>query len=144
MGIFLVCLGASAQDATEKTPYGTNSPLPVAVLPSAPYKFVVSLNTASIEKRNVPDRIMFTTTTLTPGSDGVLRLTLDQAQQAAGAASNPLVRLGQLQVEAAKQHRLSVQAQYFPNLSSSYTGLHFNKEPGQVLTLADGRQVPWT
>jgi outer membrane protein TolC len=70
-----------------------------------------------------------------PGTSGVFRLTLDEAQQSAAAASNPLVRLGELQVEAAKQHRLGVQAQYFPNLSSAYTGLHFNKQPGQVLTL---------
>jgi outer membrane protein TolC len=94
IGIFLACLGASAQDS----------------------------------RRPV-------TSPMKPGTKGAFRLTLDEAQQSAAAASNPLVRLGELQVEAAKQHRLGVQAQYFPNLSSAYTGLHFNKQPGQVLTL---------
>jgi outer membrane protein TolC len=136
MGIFFACLGASAQDAADKTPHGIQSPLPVAAMPSAPYKFDLSFKTTSIGRVHFPDRgTVLATTALTPGPDGVLRLTLDQAQQAAGEASNPLVRLGQLSVEAAKQHRLGVQAQYFPNLSSSYTGLHFNKQPGQVLTL---------
>jgi len=143
-GILFVCLvGASAQDAANKTPYGIQSPLPVTTLPSAPHKIDLSFKTASIEKESFADRgISLVTTALTPDPDGVCRLTLDEAQQAAaGGASNPLVRLGQLSVEAAKQHRLGVEAQYFPNLSSSYTGLHFNKEPGQVLTLAGGHQV---
>jgi outer membrane protein TolC len=142
LAIFFACLGASAQDAADKTPHGIPSPLPVAALPSTPHKFDLSIKRASVESVSFSDRgIALATKTLTPGPDGVCRLTLEEAQQAAGAASNPLVRLGELQVEAAKQHRLGVQAQYFPNLSTSYTGLHFNKQPGQVLTLADGRQV---
>jgi len=67
-------------------------------------------------------------------SGGVVRLTLKEAQQQAAAASGPLVRLGELQVEAAKQHRLGVQAQYFPNLSTSFMDLHYNKHPGDVLS----------
>jgi len=136
LGIFFPCLGASAQDAADKTPYAIPSSPAVAALSSAPYKFDLSLKTASLEKVGSADgKIALASTAMTPRADGVLRLTLDQAQQAAGAASSPLVRLGELQVEAAKQHRLGVQAQYFPNLSSSYVGLHFNKEPGQVLAL---------
>src|SRR5436190_22366326 len=37
---------------------------------------------------------------------GVRRITLKEAQQLTVQAGNPLVRLGQLQVEAAEQHRL--------------------------------------
>jgi len=133
--IFLACLGTSAQDAADKTPFGAQSPLPVAGLRTAPYKFDLSLKTASIEKVNLFDRgAVLTTTTLTAGPDGILRLTLDQAQQQAAQASSPLVRLGELQVEAAKQHRLGVQAQYFPALSTSFFDLHYNKHPGQVLS----------
>jgi outer membrane protein TolC len=62
----------------------------------------------------------------------VLRITLDEAQQRAAGASSPLVRLGELQVEAAKQHRLGVESLYFPNLGSQFDNLHFNKQPGKV------------
>ena len=61
-----------------------------------------------------------------------LRITLDEAQQQAAAASNPLAKLGELQVEAARQHRLGVQAMYFPNLGAQFDNLHFNKQPGTV------------
>jgi len=135
MGLFFACLGASAQDAADKTPQGIQTPLPVAARPSAPNKLDLSFKTNSIKTVGFSDRgIVLTTTALIPGPDGVYRLTLDEAQQAAAAANNPLVRLGELQVEAAKQHRLGVQAQYFPNLSTSFVDLHFNKHPGDVLT----------
>jgi hypothetical protein len=46
----------------------------------------------------------------------VRHITLDEAQQMAGGASNPLARLAALQVGAAKEHRLGVQSMYFPNI----------------------------
>jgi outer membrane protein TolC len=64
----------------------------------------------------------------------VRRVTLEEAQQMAGGASNPLVRLGQLQVEIAKQHRLGVQSMYFPNVGGQLENLHFNKNTGPLLT----------
>jgi outer membrane protein TolC len=143
MGIFFACLGASAQEAADKTPYGIQSPLPVAALPSAPYKFDLSLKTASIEKVSVSRGVVLATTSLPPGPDGVFRLTLDEAQQAAGGAGNPLVRLGQLSVEAAKQHRQGVQGLYYPNVSTLLENLHLNKQTGQVLSLPRfGAAVP--
>jgi len=142
MGIFFVGVGGWAQDAADTTPYGTHSPLLGAAPPGAHYKFDANFRTESIEKLNLFDReIVRATTTFTAASDGVFRVTLDEAQQAAAGTSNPLVRLGELQVEAAKQHRLGVEAQYFPNLSSSYLGLWFNKHPGDVLTVRTGQQV---
>ena len=136
VGIFFACLGAWAQDAANMTPYGTHSTPPIAALPGAPYKFDLFLKADSLKMVNLSNRgAIRATAVLQPGPDGVFRLTLDEAQQAAAGASNPLVRLGELQVEAAKQHRLGVEAQYFPNLSSSYMGLHFNKHPGDVLTV---------
>jgi outer membrane protein len=78
-------------------------------------------------------------------SGAVQRITLDEAQQLAGAASSPLVHLGELQVEAAKQHRMGVQSLYFPNLGSQFDNLHFNKNPGKVLAfqgpLGNQRQI---
>jgi len=66
--------------------------------------------------------------------DAIRRITLQEAQQMAAGASNPMVRLGELQVEAAKQHRLGLQGLYFPNLGAQFDNLHFNKNPGQVAT----------
>lgn len=134
MAIFCAFLGTSAQDATGKPPFGPSSPLPVVAGPSAQYKFDLSAKTGAIA--SLPGRgTVHATTAFTPRPDGVIALTLDQAQQQAATASSPLVRVGELQVEAAKQHRLGVAANYFPALSTSYTTLHFNKHPGDVLTL---------
>jgi outer membrane protein len=63
----------------------------------------------------------------------VRRITLDEAQQLAGGSSNPLVRIAALQIRVAKEHRLGVQALYFPNISSQVENLHFNKNTGPVL-----------
>ena len=73
----------------------------------------------------------------------VRRITLDEAQQLAGGTSNPLVRLAELQVRVAKEHRLGVQSLYFPNISGQLENLHFNKNTGPVLTLDRlGKTVP--
>ena len=84
MAIFSVCLGASAQNAADKTPQGMQSPLPVSVLPSTQYKLDLSLKTNSFEKVSFPGQgAALATAAMTTGSDGTFRLTLDQAQQAA-------------------------------------------------------------
>jgi outer membrane protein TolC len=77
----------------------------------------------------------FATAALKAGPDGVCRLTLEEAQQVAGGAGSPLVRLAQLSVEVAKQHRQGVQGLYFPNVSTQLANLHLNKQTGQVLTV---------
>jgi len=136
IGIFFANCGATAQDASNATSDGLWTSLPGAALPGGePYKFDVEVKTKSTEGVKVSGgRIARATAAFTAASDGVFRLTLDEAQQAAAGANNPLVRLGELQVEAAKQHRLGVEAQYFPNLSSSFFDLHYNKHPGDVLS----------
>src|SRR5262245_66181312 len=49
---------------------------------------------------------------------GVRQITLSDAQQAAQTAADPLRRLGELKVEAARQHRLGVKSMYLPNVST--------------------------
>jgi outer membrane protein TolC len=66
---------------------------------------------------------------------GVRRVTLEEAKAQAASANNPLVRLGQLQVEIAKQHRLGVQSQYFPSVGTTLLNNHLNKQTGQVLAV---------
>jgi len=64
------------------------------------------------------------------------RITLEQVkQQVAATAASPLVRLGQLSIEAAKLHRLGVQSDYFPKIGATVTNLHFTDFLGEVLTL---------
>ena len=62
-------------------------------------------------------------------------LTLDQAQDQASRAINPMQRLGQLNVEAARQHRLGAQADYFPKIGGTFANLHFNKFMGQRVSV---------
>ena len=58
-------------------------------------------------------------------------------QKAAPADNNPLVRLGQLQVEVARQTRLGTKSSFFPQIGSTFTNIHFNKFMGQELQLAN-------
>jgi outer membrane protein TolC len=64
----------------------------------------------------------------------VVRLSLTDAQQRAQVASAPLVRLGELQVEAARQHRLGVKSMYFPAFTTQFLNLHLSETPGELLT----------
>jgi len=70
-------------------------------------------------------------------SDRIRRITLEQVKQQkfVNPAPNPLARLGQLSMEAAKQHRLGVQADYFPKLGATVANLHYSDFLGQVLTV---------
>jgi len=134
MAVFFACLGANAQTPVDTTHSGMAPLLPLAAQSTA-YQFDATFRTDSIKTASFAHRgSVLATTALTPGPDGVVTLTLDEAQQQAAVASNPLVRLGELQVEAAKQHRLGVEAQYFPAISTSFFDLHYNKHPGDVLS----------
>jgi outer membrane protein TolC len=62
-------------------------------------------------------------------------ITLVDAQQQAQVAAAPLQRLGELQVEAARQHRLGVKSLYFPNISVQADYLHLTESPGEIFTL---------
>jgi len=45
------------------------------------------------------------------------------------------VRLGELQVEAAKQHRLGTESEFFPKISAGMFNIHFNKFMGDQVTV---------
>jgi len=62
-------------------------------------------------------------------------ITLTDAQQRAQVVAVPLVRVGELQVEAAHQHRLGVKALYFPNVSVQADYLHLTENPGEIFTV---------
>jgi hypothetical protein len=77
-------------------------------------------------------------TARTPGRvEGIPRITLEQAKQqrSVDLVASPLARLGQLSIEAAKQHRLGVQADYFPKLGATFANLHYSEFLGDVISV---------
>jgi outer membrane protein TolC len=70
-------------------------------------------------------------------SDKIRRITLEQVKQqhTVNQGASPLARLGQLSIEAAKQHRLGVEADYFPKLGATAANLHYSEFLGQVLSI---------
>jgi outer membrane protein TolC len=62
-------------------------------------------------------------------------ITLTDAQQQAQVANSALVRLGELQVEAARQHTLGVKSLYFPNVSTQADYLHLSQSPGEIFSV---------
>jgi outer membrane protein TolC len=67
-------------------------------------------------------------------STGVRIITLEEAQQRGAVSSNnPLIRLGELQVEVARQTRLGTESTFFPQIGSTVSNFHFNKFMGQEL-----------
>jgi outer membrane protein TolC len=68
-----------------------------------------------------------------PSTAGVRRITLEQVKQTVDPAVNPAARLAQLSLEAAKQHRLGVEADYFPKFGATFANLHYTSFLGEVL-----------
>jgi outer membrane protein TolC len=70
-------------------------------------------------------------------SEGIRQITLEQVKQQSSAnrAISPLARLGQLSVEVARQHRLGLQADYFPKFGATFANLHYSEFLGQVVTV---------
>jgi outer membrane protein TolC len=145
LGAWLLVSGAVA--AQDLAPATTKPELSLATATGLPLRVTFPLIPGSNAKNAVPSASGFgglastsglfsTSSTPKPGDApaGLRLITLEEAQKMAAGASNPLVRLGELQVEAAKQHRLGVQGLYFPNIGSQVENLHFNKNTGPVLT----------
>jgi len=73
---------------------------------------------------------------LVTNSVGVRIITLEEAQQkAAPADSNPMARIGELQVEVARQTRLGTKSSFFPQIGSTFTNFHFNKFMGEEIEI---------
>ena len=62
-------------------------------------------------------------------------LTLDYAQQVASQPDTLLARLGQLEVDTARQLRLATRADYFPQIATVFYTAHFNKFLGPEFVL---------
>jgi len=70
-------------------------------------------------------------------SDGTpRRITLEEVkQQLVNPATNPLARLGQLSIEAARQHVIGSKADYLPKINAIVANLHYSDALGTLLTL---------
>jgi outer membrane protein TolC len=62
-------------------------------------------------------------------------LTLDYAQQVASQPDTLLAKLGQLEVDTARQLRLATRADYFPQIATVFYTAHFNKFLGPEFVL---------
>jgi outer membrane protein TolC len=60
-------------------------------------------------------------------------ITLEQVKQSANRMASPLAYMSHLNVEAAKQHRLGVQADYFPKFGATFMNLHTTDFLGQIV-----------
>jgi len=78
------------------------------------------------------------------GPSRVRQITLEQVkqQQSANRAASPLLRLGQFSIEAAKQHRLGVQADYFPKFGATFANLHFTDFLGKIVRVRPRSEPP--
>jgi len=134
---FTLCVGLEAQVVSAN---------PTGALPMEPssIKLLDQPLLLSVSKENLPGA-RFRETSLAAGlpvgeshsaasTAGPRHITLEQAQQTASAA-NPMAHIAQLQVEAAKQHRLGTESDYFPKIGSTLTNFHFNKFMGQEITI---------
>ena len=141
----VACLVLGGVMAGQDRPTGISSPVPqlpdavsaqlkAPLLPVHPGQTVNPQQVGGSRTLVFPAVFSRLATAQATGLDEIRRITLQEAQQMAAGASNPMVRLGELQVEAAKQHRLGLQGLYFPNLGAQFDNLHFNKNPGQVAT----------
>jgi len=136
----IVCLALSAAALGQDLSGSISAPVPQ--LPVAPsfllkpqsmpdYQGQIGKGQEAGESSSVALRKVDSKPVILPG--GIRLITLEQAQEKAVPAQNPMVRLGQLQVEVARRTRLGTESSFFPQISSTFSNLHFNKFMGQEL-----------
>ena len=135
---FLLCGPLQAQDRPVNSPTG----LPPGsagpnLLTQVPHKLFPEFKASDAHQQDASAAASLpaasSDSTLTSGFPH--RITLEEAQQQA-AAANPMAHLAQLGVEAAKQHRLGAESDYFPKISSTLANFHFNKFMGEEFAVA--------
>jgi outer membrane protein TolC len=146
--ILLACFSVSAQDLSSTTSRPLSLPSPILLPLRATFAPVFDIKPDNdLETGTPPSRKsqiggLSLTANLNDSPAGARRVTLEEAKQMAADASNPMVRLAQLSVEVAKQHRLGVQGLYYPNIGTQFANLHLNKETGFVVGERLGVMVP--
>ena len=101
------------------------SRLALAVLAVSSLLTVVAAAQEAQRSLTIPDDVL----------PNVRLITLTDAQRQAQVTAAPLMRLGELQVEAARQHRLGVKSLYLPSISTQADYLHLTENPGEIFTV---------
>jgi len=144
LGVLVViglCICVQAPAAQERPAAGVSPTTPPASISSFAPSFmpVVAGKADTSQSVQISTSVRWNAAAADPASfvpgAGPRRITLDEAQQQAATAANPMLRLAALGVEAAKQHRLGVESDFFPKLSSSFANLHFNKFMGSLIEI---------
>jgi outer membrane protein TolC len=131
--------------AAQDRPSSVSAPVPL--MPLAPGARLKTQFTPAYDgKAGKPEQAIASSALAIPAAyseseiarSGARLITLQEAQQKATtpAANNPMVRLGQLQVEMARQTRLGTISTFFPQIGSDFSNFHFNKFMGQRLEIA--------
>ena len=102
------------------------------ILPSVP---AYQGQTAQPQQGGDFDQIASTPAHAEAHSTGARLITLQEAQENAAPTNSAMVRLGQLQVEVARQTRLGTVSSFFPQIGSSFKNMHFNKFMGQLIQI---------
>lgn len=133
----MLCGAALAQDSPARSSDGMPSQLPSpGLLTQLPKMDFSDYKAVPAKTHDVAadDALPVARSAAAVESGAPRRITLEEAQQVA-AANDPMAHLAQLSVEAAHQHTLGAEADYFPKLSSTLTNFHFNKFMGQEVTV---------
>src|SRR5271170_1187914 len=129
------CLALSGIVAGQNLPPGVSTPLPQ--LPISPGALLSSQPTPAYKLSNRQQASGHATpapTELAKMPVGPQVITLEEVQQKVAASdTNPMVRLGQLQIEVARQTLLGTKATFFPQIGSMFSNFHFNKFMGEKL-----------
>jgi outer membrane protein TolC len=134
------CLVLSGGLAGQTAPTGV--PAAALQLPAAPSLLLKAPFTLAYGQMGTPQQVVGSSILASRAEDsepvtnaaGARIITLEEAQmKAAAAGNNPMVRLGELQVEVAKQTRLGTMSTFFPQIGSTFSNFHFNKFMGQEL-----------
>jgi hypothetical protein len=140
MAIGIIVLNVAAQES----PDSPSAPVPAAIRTPAIQSDLNSSFFASADARDSRQSSepavteasnTFSNEEQQAGTSRVRRITLQLVQQSANRLASPVARLGQLSVEAAKQHRLGVEADYFPKFGATFANLHYSEFLGQLVTV---------
>jgi outer membrane protein TolC len=121
-------------DAVPSTPHLPDAPGAGVILQSIP---AYQHQTAQSQKvGKVQDVVLRREHSEIPATaTGARLITLQEAQEKAAPATNPMVRLGQLQVEVAHQTLLGTRSTFFPQIGSTFENMHFNKFMGERIAV---------